>query len=233
MAATLLQLRNRVYGYLNDLQSLTSFTGDGDRFPKFVVNSVLNDSLKHYVKVLNANYQGYLRVSVVINLIANVKRYYLGPDFRSPIYEVRRTINQVDFPVFPFQDYTIAIDTTPVPNDIYLPSYFLEQNYIVFNGYPQRDEAGAFTVYFQGKAPVLPLDGTELPDSLYDLEDCIVLKTVIRMLQGKDVSGALKSITGWKEELKEAEIAFWQQVGNRYVQHDKPIPIQYSDEFFI
>jgi len=233
MAATLLQLRNRVYGYLNDLQSLTTFTGAGDRFPAFVVNSVINDAIKHYVKVLNANYQGYLRTSVIIDLVAGQRRYTLGPTFRSPIYEVRRTINQIDFPIFPFQDYTIPIDQTPVPNDIFLPSYFLDQNFIVFNMIPQQNETAAVTIYFQGKVLDLTFDSTPLPDTLYDLEDCVVLKTVIRLLQGKDVSGALKSITGWKEELKEAEVAFWQQVGNRYVQHDKPIPIEYSDEFYV
>ena len=57
-------------------------------------------------------------------------------------------------------------------------------------------------------------------------EDCIALKTAMRMLRAKDVSGALKNITGWGQELKEAERAFFMQVGNRYVKPDKPNPVE-------
>lgn len=233
MAATLLELRNRVYGYLNDLQSTSSFTGAGDRYPAYVVNSAINDSLIHYVKILNSNFQGYLYTSLSINILANVREYSLGPTFRSPIYEVRRTINQVSFVLTPFQENLIPIDTTPIPNSIWLPSYSLRQNNIIFNMFPDSNETGGVTVHFQGKVTRLAADGTELPDTLYDLEDCIVIRSVIRLLQAKDVTGALKSIGGWRQEIVEAETAFWQQVGNRYTRPDKPIPIEYNDEFYI
>lgn len=233
MAATLLELRNRVYGYLNDLQSTSAFTGAGDRYPAYVVNSVINDAIRHYVKILNANYQGYLSVTNNYNIVALQTDYDLGATFRSPIYEVRRTINQVSFPLTPFQDLLIPIDQTPIPNDIWLPSYFLKGNFISFNMVPNSNETNGFSVRFQGKVAPLTADGNQLPDALYDLEDCVVLRSVVRLLQAKDVTGALKSVGGWREELTETEAAFWQQVGNRYTRPDKPIPIEYSDEFYI
>lgn len=233
MAATQLELRNRIYGYLNDLQSTTVFTGAGDRFPAYVVNSVINDTIRHYVNLLNGNYQGYLSTTLSFNVLASVRDYDLGATFRSPIYAVRRTINQVNYPLTPFQDLLTAIDLTPIPNTIWLPSYYLEGNHIVFNQFPESAEVGAFTVRFQGKVAPLVVDADPLPDTLYDMEDCAVLRSVLRLLRAKDVSGALKAVTGWKEELLDAEAVFWSQVGNRYVRPDRPIPIQYPDEIFI
>lgn len=235
MAATLLELRNRVYSYLNDLQSLTTFTGSGDRYPSYVVNSVINDSIRHYVKVLNANYQGYLSNEITLSIVANVNEYALPSTFRSPIYDIRRTINQIDYPLTATESYHYTIATVPTPNEIWLPSYAIRGQNIWFSLYPTSNEADAVRIRFQRKVTPLTTDGGAtgtLIDELYDAEDCIVIRSVVRLLQAKDVTGALKSITGWKEELRDVEAAFWLQVGNRYMKLERPVPVTYGDDFY-
>lgn len=235
MAATLLELRNRVYSYVNDLQSLTAFTGSGDRYPAYIVNSVINDAIRHYVKILNANYQGYLSTEITISLVANVNEYALPVGFRSPIYDIRRTINQVDYPLMACESYHYATTTVATPNEVWLPSYAIRGQNIWFSVRPTSNEADAVRIRFQQKVAPLTTDsgatGT-LIDQLYDAEDCIVIRSVVRLLQAKDVTGALKSITGWKEELRDVEAAFWLQVGNRYMKLERPIPTTYNDEFY-
>lgn len=233
MAATLEELRNRVYGYLNDLQSPTAFTGQGDRYPAYIVNSTLNDAIRHYVKLLNSNYQGYLSAEVSIDLLASVNEYALPSAFRSVVYDVRRTINNVDYPLTQCESYLYPVDLTPVPNESYLPAYALRGPNIWFNQFPVSPETGAIVIRFQEKVAPLVADGDELPDQLYDMEDCVVIRTVVRLLQAKDVTGALKSVTGWKEEMRDVETAFWTQVANRYIRPDRPAPIAYSDELYI
>lgn len=227
MATTLLDLRNRVLVMLNDLQD--AITGTGDRYKTQNLNITINAVMHHYERLLNSNYQGFLNTTVVINILANVTTYALGSTFRSPIYEVRRTIQNVDYSLNPVLTYNATLYTVPVSNEIWIPSFHLEGNNIVFSYLPQSDEAGAVTVKFQKKLLDLALDVDTLDDQLYDAEDCIVIKSAIRALKAKDVSGALKNIGGWEKELTEAERAFFQQVGNRYVKPDRPIPVQYDD----
>lgn len=231
--ATLLELRNRVYGYLNDLQSSTAFTGSGDRYPSYILNSIINDSMRHYTNLLNSNYQGYLSTEISINLVANQNEYLLPASFRSPIYDIRRILNQTNYPLYPVENYHFPTDLTPTPNNSWLPGYAIRGQNIWFNLYPTSNESNAVSIRFQAKVDPLVGDADPLINQLYDAEDCIVLRAVVRALQAKDVTGALKSITGWKEELRDAEVTFWTQVGNRYIKLDKPIPSAYADEIYI
>ncbi len=231
MASTLFQLRTRELIYLNDLQN--TINASGSRYQTPYLNQITNDVVKYYTRLLNSNYQGYLSSSITLDIIGGIKVYALGPSFRSPIYEVRRTINQVDYNLDPFHPYEVALDTTPVPNSSWLPRYYLEGNNIVFLGIPQSDEFQAVTIKFQAKTVDLVSDSDQIDDQLYDAEDCIVLRSVLRALRAKDVSGALKNTIGFDNELKDAENTFYCQVGNRYIRHDHPIPTDSGDDFFI
>lgn len=223
MAATLLELRNQVLVNLNDLQD--PITGEGDRYKVPNLNIQINGVVQQYVRLLNSNYQGYLNAEIAVDITAGDTAYDLGSDFRSPIYQVRRTINNVIFYQNPISTYNAILSTQTVPNVSWCPSYHLEGNFIVFSYPPQDDEMAASIVQYQGKVPDMVMDSDELNDQLYDAEDCIVIRSTLRALKAKDVSGALKNITGWEKELIDAERAFYQQVGNRYVKPDKPIPI--------
>lgn len=229
MAATRLQLRKDVLILLNDLQDETLATGD--RYKPTHLNNTINNVIRHYVNKLNQFYQGYLKSSLTVNVLASTSSYALGASFRSPIYEVRRTLNSMDLPLAPFNPYEVAVSTTPVPNAAWLPSYHLDGNNLVFNAPPASDEASAIRVYYQTKPTDMSSDTDALDDQLYDAEDCIKIRTAMRLLRAKDVSGAFKNIDGWRSELNDAEAAFFTQVGSRYVRPEVPIPVEDSDYF--
>lgn len=231
MAATLLTLRNRVLYDLNDNQN--AVTGTGDRYKTPQLNSIINQCIRYYANMLNSCYQGYLNDVILLNLVANQVSYSLGASFRSPIYDIRRTLNQVNYPLFPFTPYNTVLSTIPVPNAIWTPTFWLEGQNIVFSYPPQSDETAAVVIKYQKKLPELVADNNQLDDQLYDAEDCIVLRSAIRALKAKDVSGALKDISGWESELMASERTFMMQVGNRYVKPDRPIPTTYTDDYLV
>lgn len=226
MAATLLNLRNRVLINLNDLQD--AITGTGDRYKNLNLNSTINDVIHHYERLLNSFYQGYLSTDISINLLSGVTSYALGSGFRSPIYEVRRTVNDVNFYLNPVLTYNAILTNINVSNNQWTPSYRLEGNNIIFSYPPSDAEAAGVIVKHQKKLVNLAIDSSPLDDQLFDAEDCIVLKSSIRALRAKDISGALKNISGWDKELQESEKAFFMQAGNRFVKPDRPIPISYD-----
>lgn len=231
MASTLLTLRNRVLYELNDNQNAVTATGDRYKTPQ--LNSIINQVIKFYGNMLNSNYQGYLSVDLPLSILANVSRYNLGSVFRSPIYQIRRQIDEVIYYMEPFTPYNAVLSTVAVPNAGWVPTFWLEGTYINFSYPPQADEVNACTIKYQKKLTELVSDVSELDDELYDAEDCIVLRATIRALKSKDVSGALKNVAGWEKELAEAERVFMMQVGNRYVKPDRPIPTSYSDNYSV
>lgn len=231
MASTLLQLRKRVLDHLNDLQD--EATATGDRYKTAALNRFLNAAVRHYANRLNAFYQGYLSVTVPLNIVGGTSSYDLGPTFRSPIYEVRRVIDNVDYFLNPIHTYYGIMTLDTVPNTNWLPSYHLEGSTILFSQVPQTNETAAVIIKHQKKLAELTSDVSALDDQLYDAEDCIVLKTVIWALKSKDVSGALKNISGHEAELKDSEGVFYSQVGNRYVKPDKPIPVDDLNDNFL
>jgi hypothetical protein len=230
MAATLLELRNTTLTWLNDLQD--PITGTADRYSTFAVNLSINSAIKHYVKILNSNYQGYLSVDLPLNLIANVREYALPASFRSPIYQVRRTIDQSNYFLDPFQPYNAVLDEVAVSNESWLPNFWLEGNRILFTQKPSNSETAAVIIKHQLKVINLTTDGQQLPDELYDMEDCVSIRAANRLLGAKDVSGGIKNVGFWSKELQEAEAAFYMQVGNRYVKPDHPLPIADDDNFY-
>lgn len=222
--ATLLQLRQRTLVLLNDYEATGFATGNGDRFKIPQLNQVINDCYHYYESVLNQFYQGYLSQTLVINALAGVDTYALGASFRSPIYEVRRIINQVNYTLNPLQPYMYSRATTQVPNSSWIPQFWIEAQNIVFDSPPDSDEANAFYVRFQGKLPDLTLDISETNVQMDDTLGAVVIRAAVRLLKTKDVSGALKNISGWEKELVDQEKTMMSQVGNRYIKHDKPIP---------
>lgn len=229
MASTLLQLRKRTLIYLNDLQKIA--TGNGVRYNDVALNQIINDVTVNYVKIINRFYQGYLSIPLSINLLANTNKYALGSTFRSPIYEARRTINGMDYPLAPKTPYLYTLDTTPIPNTSFLPDFWLEGNSIVFSQFPAANEANGVTIKFPMKSVSLVNDGDALDDQLYEVEDCVVIRTAQRALRAKDVSGALKNVSGWDKELQDAELTLYGQIGNRYLISDKPKPIPIYDDY--
>lgn len=230
MAATLLELRIRVLDGLNDLQD--EVAGTGERYTKSSLNRTINRSMKHYCNHLNTFYQGYLRTSLTINALANTRSYALPSTFRSPIYEVRRTINTLNVPLKPRHLYNFTIPTDPIPNDAWIPCYELQGNTLVLSSAPMSNETAALTLDHQAKLADLATDVSTLDDQLYDAEDCIVIRTIVMMLRAKDVSGAFKNIEGWEGQLADSERVFFAQVGNRYVPPDVPIPTQEFYDYY-
>ena len=212
---------------LNDLYDETNAIGE--LYSVTACNQSLNDCIFHYAKVLESLYQGYLSTDVVINLLANVTTYNLGPTFRSPIYYVKRTLQQVIYNLFPFHTYLANKSTVPVPNNSFLPTYEMEGNNMVFSYPPAEDEPNAIIVKFPKKLVPLVGNNDPLDDQLYDAEDCIIMRSALRLQRSKDVSGALKNTAGWTQELQESEKAFFLQVGNRYIKQDVPIPTPFED----
>lgn len=212
---TLLDLRTRVLGYLNDPVV--------ERYNVPSVNSAINDAMIHYQRILQSNYQGYLSTNYSLDVISGQKTYALSAAFRSPVYQVRRTIQLTDYFLDPFIPYNVLLDTNTVDNSSWLPFWYLEGNSITFSTAPASNETGAVIIKHQEKLTRLSIDASPLNDQMYDAEDCIVLKATIRLLKSKDVSGAFKDIGGFRDELKEAENSFWSQVGNRYVKPDRPL----------
>lgn len=231
MAATLIELRRRTLVMLNDLFNETTVTGE--LYTNTAVNRTINDCMLYYAKIINSFYQGYLSSTISINLVANQTTYALGSTFRSPIYSVRRTIQNEIFNLFPFQNYLGVNTTDAVPNNTYLPTYQLEGNNIVFSAPPTDNEVGGVVVRFQKKLVELAADASILDDELYDAEDCIIIRSAVRLLRGKDVSGGLKNSNGWVQELQDAEKAFYLQAGNRYVKQDVPIPRPAEDYAYL
>lgn len=230
MAATLLQLRVGVLDNLNDLQNEPA--GTGDRYKLSALNRAINRSIRHYANKLNAFFQGYLTGTITLDILSGVNSYALGTSFRSPIYQVRRTVNNVDYYLNPIYPYNQIIATDLIPNTEWLPSHWLEGNTIFFNMYPASNETGAVVIKHQYKLVDLSLDTSALDDQLYDAEDCIMLRATIAMLKAKDVSGAFKNISGWEGQLKDAEAVFFSQVGNRYVKPDKPLPVDTIQDYY-
>jgi len=231
MGASLYQLRLNTFVNLNDVSNVLAATAE--RYRVDFANIVINNALQHYVKILNANYQGYLSRDYSLDLLANVREYTLDSTFRTPVYEVRRTINQVNFFLDEFASYNQIVSTVPVPNEEWIPTWHLEDQRIVFNMFPAANEIAGVIIKHQKKVTPLVTDTDEIGDDLYELEDCVVLKSTIRLLRAKDVSGALKGISSWETELKEAEAALWMQAGKRHVKPDRPIPIAIEDNFYI
>lgn len=231
MAATLLQLRQRCLSQLNDVQATGFAAGNGDRYKIPQMNIIINDVIRFYEKKLNQFYQGYLSAIIPVNVIAGVNRVTLPDTFRSPAYDVRRTLNQVNFTLNPSQPYLANLSTQTVPNSSWLPDYWFEGMDIVFSAPPESTEAAAMTLRYQRKLLPLTTDGSVLDEQLFDAEGCIVIRSSVRLLKSKDVSGALKNIGGWEKELVEEEAAFFSQVGRRYVKNDKPIPTYDPEEF--
>lgn len=224
MAATLLELRKGVLIHLNDLQD--SALATGDRYKPVPLNSTINDVVNYYARQLDMFYQGYLHSEISINLVANQTVYPLGATFRSPVYQIRRTRadSLVDVPLWPRMTYESVISTVAVPNQDYYPSCELRGNSLVLSAPPSDAETAAIVVSFPKKMTVLVNDSDALDDQLYDAEDCIKLRTAIRMLRAKDVSGALKGISSYETELKASDASFFTQIGNRFVRPDQPIP---------
>lgn len=223
MASTLLELRTQVLINLNDLQN--SVTGIGDRYTSVALNSIINSAVRHYTKHLNSFYQGYLSTDLPINILANTNTYALANTFRTPIYEARRTIGTTNYYLNPIHTYNSLISTIAISNEEWVPSYHLEGMNIVFSMYPASNETAAVVLKHQTKVAALTTDVSTVNDQLYEAEDCIVLKATVQALKTKDVSGALKNISGWESELEIAERAFFTQVGNRYVKPDRPISV--------
>ncbi len=229
MAANRLQLRIRVLDHLNDIQD--EATGTGDRYKVPTLNRFINSAVRFYTNQLNTFYQGYFNREISLDILANVRDYDLGNSFRSPVYEVRRTIDTLDYYLNPVHPYNLILSTVPVPNASWLPTYHLEGNHIVFTDLPSANELSAIRIKHQKKVADFTDDVTELDDQLYDAEECIVIKSAIYALKAKDVSGSLKDITGLESELKLCEAAFMTQVGNRYIKPDKPIPSDGFDDY--
>lgn len=221
MAATLIDLRRRTLVMLNDL--FDEITVSGELYSNAALNITINDCILFYAKKLNSLYQGYLSSNLAVNLIANQATYSLGSTFRSPIYTIKRTIQNQTFNLYPFHTYLGVTSTDPIPNVSFLPTYQLEGNSITFSAPPAENEANGVIIKFPKKLAKLTNDNDPLDDELYDAEDCIIIRSALRSLRGKDVSGGLKNVNGWKEELNDAEQAFYLQAGNRYVQQDTPI----------
>lgn len=215
---------------LNDLKNST--TGTGDRYNDFAVVQTINDVMHYYERELNSFYQGYLSTTITINLLAGVNTYPLGITFRSPIYTVRRTIATIDYFLDEMGPYNSIYQTTPVDNGLWLPPYTLEGNSIVFAYAPTSNETAGVRVKHQLMLPNLTTLVSTLNDQMYDAEDCIVIRSAVRLLRAKDVSGAFKNTTGWDKELQDAEKNFYCQVGNRYVKPDRPIPLAYNDDVY-
>lgn len=232
--ATLLQLRQRVLVQLNDAQATGFTVGNGDRYKIPQINQTINDVQQFYVKMIAQFYQGYFRspAPISVNALAGVDRYALGPTFRSPILEARRTINNTNYTLDPLQPYMFNRSITLVDNSVWLPNYWLEGNTIAFSSAPINNETAAVIVSFQGKIADLLLDASTTDDQLYDAEGCIVLRSSIRLLKAKDVSGALKTIGGWEKELQDEERIMMSQIGKRFIKHDKPIPNVYPDDIY-
>ena len=222
--ATLKELRKDVLLNLNDLADTSAVSGQ--RYQTVALNSFINSAARHYVNALDSMYQGYLSSDLSVDVLASVSKYALGSTFRTPIYHVRRTILNFDYPLDATIPYNGTLSTIPVPNNEWQPNYWLEGNTLCLTSSPVSNETGALIVKFPFKMVPLVLDTDPLDDQMYDAEDCIKLHATIRALKAKDVSGALKSVMGWEEELQKAEKAFYCQVGNRFVRMDKPLPIE-------
>lgn len=233
MAATRRDLRRLVLINLNDLVDETF--ARGERYTSItsnstiVLDSLINAAMLHYAQKLDSFYQGYLNSDLFINLIANKSVYPLGPTFRSPIYHVKRILENNEYELKPYFDYFAVRSSIPTTNTSFFPTYGLEGNSIVFSYPPADNELAGVVVKFPKKIVELTSDEQEIDDQLYDAIDCIVLRATLRALKTKDVSGALKNAQGWNDELQEAERAFYMQVGNRVVVPDHPQPIVYDD----
>lgn len=224
--ATRLDLRIAVLDHLNDLQDATA--GLGERYDAASLNRAINNSIRHYANLLNSFYQGYLSTSYTIDALAGVRSYATPATFRSPIYEVRRTIvgTNIDVPLRPTHVYNYALSTVSQPNSSWYPNYYIEGPNLVLTSAPDSDELSALTVKHQKKIIDLATDVSVLDAELYDAEECIAIYATILALRAKDVSGAFKNIEGWEGQLRDCEKAFFMQVGNRYVRPDQPIPTQ-------
>jgi hypothetical protein len=226
MGSTLLELRQEVLVYLNDIGELNTATPS--RYSVPALNLCINKSIHYYERQLNQFYQGYLSETISVDLLASTKSYALGSAFRSPVYEVRRTISNFDYYLDAFIPYYQVMSDEAVPNESWLPTYTLEGNSIVFAYPPVSNETAGVRVKSQKKLVELSADGDELDDQLCDAESCIAIRAAMRALRAKDVSGAFKNIDGWGEELKQEEASFMTQVGNRYVKPSRPIPCNYD-----
>lgn len=223
MGLTRLEIRRKILTYLNDL--VNDITATGDRFDSDVqTNLVINDCIRYYQNQLDRFYQGYLSTNYTLNVLADVRTYALPASFRTPIYKIKRTINEYIYTLTKKEDYITVMTTNSVPNVSWLPNYWIEGRNIIFDSAPQADEAAAMVIKYTKKIALLNDDVTELDEELFDAEDCIVLRAVIRLLRSRDISGALKNADGWAQELKESEINFYQQVGKRYVAAEQANP---------
>ena len=223
---TLLDLRIAVLDCLNDLQDETA--GLGERYSKPSLNRAINDSIRHYANHLNSFYQGYLSSDYSVDVVAGTSSYAMPATFRSPIYEVRRTIvgSNINVPLRPVHPYKYMLTTQYQPNSTWYPDYWLEGNTLMLSSAPDTNETGALLVKYQKKLVALTTDVSVLDAQLYEAEECIAIYAAIKALRAKDVSGAFKNIEGWEGQLKECERTFFMQVGNRYVRPDQPIPTQ-------
>ncbi len=228
--ATLLQLRQRILVQLNDYQATGFAVGNGDRYKIPQINQTINDVYHFYEKMVNQFYQGYLYQVIPVNAIAGIDTYPLGSTFRSPIYEIRRIINQTNYTLTPVMPYMFNRATILQSNSTWVPDFWLEGQSLCLNTAPTDNEANAFYVKFQGKLADLTADISTTNDQLYDGEGCIVIRSCIRLLKSKDVSGALKNIAGWEKELMDEERLFMTQIGKRFIKNDAPIPNVYPDD---
>ncbi len=234
MAITLLQLRRDVLINVNDL--VDEVNARGERYTRSnsstAVNAIINSAMHHYEQKLNSLYQGYLSNSISVNLLAGVRVYPLGTNFRSPLFHVKRILENDESELKPFNSYYSTQSSIPVGNSSFFPQYELEGNSLVLSAPPASNETGGIVVKFPKKLVDLVLDTDLMDDQMYDAKDCIVLRATKRLLLSKDVSGAFKNADGWDAELKEAEAAFYSQVGNRYLLSDKPNPVTYDDIYY-
>lgn len=229
---TLLDIRQGVLAYLNDVVDLTPAIPS--RFNQQALNMIINRSMHYYERQLNSFYSGYLNDVIAIDLLANVSVYPLPSKFRTPVYEVRRPINDINYYLDSFIPYNSALSSQPVPNVSWAPTYWIEGGNLNFAYPPVSDEAASATtagtpltgvyVKYQKKLAELTIDASILDPQLDDAQGCIEIRTVLRALKGKDVSGALKNLNGWKEELEDEEKTFYTQAGKRYVKPFNPIP---------
>lgn len=236
MSIDLLDLRQGTLVLLNDIQNASDYAlGVGSRYRAITLNECINQSMHFYERLLNANYQGYLSRTETIDIQPNVSEYDLDvllPDlFRSPVYEVRRIINNVNYYLKERTPYLYNLTTESIPNTTWLPDFWLQGHVIHFTAPPAEAEVDAVHIRFQEKLLNLSSDSDELNQQLHDAANCIKIRAAVRALKAKDVSGALKTIGGWEKELVEEERTFFQQVGNRYVPPLKPIPVGYMEDY--
>ena len=236
---TLLDIRQGVLAYLNDVVDLTPAIPS--RFNEQALNMIINRCMHFYERQLNSFYSGYLNDVIPISLVANTQVYALPAKFRSPIYEVRRPINDFNYYLDSFIPYNATLGSQPIPNVSWTPTYWLEDQNIHFAYPPVSDEAASagpdgtpltgVYIKYQKKLADLSADNSILDPQLDDAQGCIEIRAVLRALKGKDVSGALKNLQGWQTELDAEEKTFYTQAGKRYVKPFNPIPSGYNSGY--